>query len=108
MDVLFEKLHLLTKLRRAVTFAEFTREELLSLGAKAISVMRPDLIITCGDELPTAIKEQPEIIMLLCCPGHNEIIEIDGPNPAVKDCSLCAKELLIHHPHVLFRFFNVY
>jgi hypothetical protein len=110
MDVLIENLHLIAKLRRALTFAEFTCEELLSLGAKVIGIMRPDLVRICGNELPAAIKEQPEVIMLLCCPGHNEKTtgdQFDGPNPSVKDCSRCRKELLIHRPDVLFHFFTV-
>jgi hypothetical protein len=100
-------LHLLKKLQRASTFAEFTVTELYDLGAEAISVMRPDLIKRYGDQLPPSMKENPRVVVLLCCPGHNEDLSndfIDGPLPAVKNCSLCRDKLLLERPDLLFYF----
>jgi hypothetical protein len=103
-------LHIVQKLKQAVTFADLTEAELLTLGAKAISAVRPDLIKREGDKLPTKLKEDPHIILLRCCPGHDEPLGndvIDGPLPAVKNCSLCINKLLLEQPEVLFPSLNI-
>jgi hypothetical protein len=100
-------LHLLQKLQRASSFAEFTVAELYDLGVEAISIMRPDLIKRYGDQLPPSMKEDPRIVVLRCCPGHDEPLGndvIDGPLPTVKNCSLCREQLLLERPDLFFYF----
>jgi hypothetical protein len=103
-------LYLIQKLKQAVTFADLTEAELLTLGGRAVSAVRPDLIKREGDKLPTVLKEEPLVVLLRCCPGHDEPLGndvIDGPLPTVKNCSLCIKKLLLERPELLFPSLNV-
>jgi hypothetical protein len=101
-------LHLVQKLKRAVTFADLTEAELLALGGRLVSAVRPDLIKREGDKLPTVLKEDLHIIMLRCCPGHDEPDDcIDGPLPTVRNCSLCINKLFLERPELFFSSLNV-
>jgi hypothetical protein len=103
-------LHLVQKLKRAVTFADLTEAELLTLGGRLVSAVRPDLIKREGDKLPTVLKEDLHVIMLRCCPGHDEPLGndfIDGPLPTVKNCSLCINKLLLERPELFFSSLNI-
>jgi hypothetical protein len=100
-------IHLILKMQRATSFAEFTNAELYDLGVEAIAILRADLIKRYGDQLPPSMKEDPRVVVLRCCPGHDEPLGndvIDGPLPTVKNCSLCRDELLRRRPDLFYYF----